>query len=89
MTPSISLWECLDALSDPDLNLVPGICLENCPFHTDFLILWSIDFEVGSDDFVLISLVSVVMAPFSVLILLILILFLCPLVILAKGLSIL
>jgi len=31
MTASISLWECLDGLSDPDLTLVPGICLET--FH--------------------------------------------------------
>ena len=43
---------------------------------------------VGSDD-VWISSGSVVMSPFSFLILLIRILFLCPLVSLAKGLSIL
>jgi hypothetical protein len=34
----------LDGLSDPDLMLVPGICLENCPFHPDFLVLFSIGF---------------------------------------------
>ena len=35
MTVSISLGDkgLLDCLSDPDLTLLPGICLENCPFH--------------------------------------------------------
>ena len=34
----------LDGLSDPDLTLVPGICLENCPFHSGFPIVLSIGF---------------------------------------------
>jgi hypothetical protein len=35
MTVSISLGDkgLLDCLSDPDITLLPGICLENCPFH--------------------------------------------------------
>jgi hypothetical protein len=46
MTPSISLggWDCLDYLSNPDLTLVPSICLENCPFQSDFSVLLSIGF---------------------------------------------
>jgi hypothetical protein len=38
MTPAISLGvcECLDGLSDTDLILEPGICLENCSFHPAF-----------------------------------------------------
>ena len=46
MTASISLgmMDCLDGLSDPDLTLVPGICLENCPFHPGFPVLLSIAF---------------------------------------------
>ena len=37
------LWDYLDGLSDPDLTLVFGMCLENCPFYPYF--------PVGSDDF--------------------------------------
>jgi hypothetical protein len=31
-------------LSDPDLNLLPGICLENCTFHPDISVLLIIGF---------------------------------------------
>ena len=46
MTVSISLGDkgLLDCLSDPDLTLLPGICLENCPFHLGFPVLLSIGF---------------------------------------------
>jgi hypothetical protein len=47
MTAATSLGDILDsldALSDPGLNLVPVICLENCPFHPDFPDLLSIGF---------------------------------------------
>ena len=47
MTASISLGVMgmlLDGLSDPDLTLVFGICIENCPFHPDFPVLLSIGF---------------------------------------------
>ena len=46
MTASISLavMGVLDCLSDPDLTLVPGVCLENCPFHPIFSVLLSIVF---------------------------------------------
>ena len=37
-------WDCLDGLYDPDLTLVSGICLENCPFYLDFPVMLSIDF---------------------------------------------
>jgi hypothetical protein len=40
----MGLFRCL---SGPDLTLVFGICLENCPFHPDFPVVLSI----GSDDF--------------------------------------
>jgi len=43
------MWERLDGLSDPGLTLVPGICLENHPFHPDFPVLLKA-FVVGSDD---------------------------------------
>jgi hypothetical protein len=45
MTESISLgvMGLLNTLYDPDLSLVPGICLENCSFHPDFPVLLSID----------------------------------------------
>jgi hypothetical protein len=38
MTASISLGiiGLFYGLSDPDLTLVFGICLENCPFYPDF-----------------------------------------------------
>jgi len=32
----LELWDSVDGLSDPDLILVFGICLDNCPFHPDF-----------------------------------------------------
>jgi hypothetical protein len=53
MTASIFLGVvgCLDGLSDPDLILILGICLENCPFHPDFPVLLIIGFVVGPDDF--------------------------------------
>ena len=46
MTASITLglWDCLDGLSDPDLTLVPCICLENCLFHPDFPVLLNVGF---------------------------------------------
>jgi hypothetical protein len=44
MTASISLGDPLDGLSDPDLTLVSGICLENCPFHPYFPVVLSIGF---------------------------------------------
>ena len=46
MTASIylGLWDSLGSLSDPDLTLVPGICLENHLFHLDFPVLLSISF---------------------------------------------
>jgi hypothetical protein len=69
MTAFISLGLC-DCLSNHVLILVPGICLEKCPYHIDFSILLNIGFVVGSDNFFLISRVSVVMSPFSFLILL-------------------
>ena len=83
------LWDCLDHLSDPDLNLVPGICLENCPFHPDFPILLSISFCSRIWRFSWIYMVFIVMFPFSFLILLIWILSLCRLISLDKGLFIL
>ena len=68
---------------------MPGICLEICPFHPGFLVLWSIAFCRSILVVFWISAGFVVMSPFSFLILLIRILSLCPLVSLAKGLSIL
>jgi hypothetical protein len=46
MTACISLgvMGLLNRLSDPDLTLAPGICLENYPFHPDFSIWLSIGF---------------------------------------------
>ena len=46
MTASISLGDigCLGHLPDPDLTLVPGICLEICPFRPGFPVLLSIAF---------------------------------------------
>ena len=45
MTASISLGVMrMFSLSDPDLTLVPGSCLENCPFHLDFPAFLSIGF---------------------------------------------
>jgi hypothetical protein len=79
----------LFSLSAFDLTLVCGICLENHPFHLDFSVLLTIDFYSRIRWFFWISSVSVVMSPFSILILLIVILPLGPLVSLAKGLSIL
>jgi hypothetical protein len=38
------LWGYLDGLSDLDLNLVPGICLKNNPFHQVFPVLLSVGF---------------------------------------------
>jgi hypothetical protein len=48
MTASISLGviDCLDCLSDPNLTLVFGIYLENCPFHQDFPVLLNIGFWI-------------------------------------------
>ena len=51
MTASIFLGVIgLFNFSDPDLNLVPHICLENCPFHSEFPVLLSIGFVLGSED---------------------------------------
>ena len=58
------LWGCLDKISDPGFTLLPGICLENHPFHPRFPVLLSIDFLVGSDYFFKISSVCVVMSHF-------------------------
>ena len=83
------LWDCLDGLSAPDLSLIPGICLENCPFNPDFPVLMSI-WLLEQDLMIFLNFqVSVDISPFSFLILLIWILSLCPLVSLAKDLSIL
>ena len=38
----ISLGDCY---SDPDLTLVLGICLENCPFHPGFSVVLRIYFS--------------------------------------------
>ena len=45
------LWGSSDGLSDPDLTLMPGISVGNCPFPLDFPVLLSIGFVVGSDAF--------------------------------------
>jgi hypothetical protein len=69
--------------------LIPSICAENHPIHIDFSVLLSV-VVVGSDDFLTIFSVSVVMPPlFSFMILLIWILSLSPLESLTKDLSIL
>jgi hypothetical protein len=44
MTVSISLEDMALFRSDPDLFLVPGICLENRPFYPGFPILFSVGF---------------------------------------------
>ena len=73
-----------------DLILVPGICLENNPFHIDFPVLLIIGFCSRIWWFFLNFLFFFfVISPFSFLILLIWILPLCPLVNLVKILSIL
>jgi hypothetical protein len=41
---SLGVMGILDGLSDPDLNLIPDICLENFLFHPDFPVLLSIDY---------------------------------------------
>jgi hypothetical protein len=52
MTASISLGVIrLFSLSDLDLALVSGICLENCQFHLDFQGMWKQSFEVRPNDF--------------------------------------
>jgi hypothetical protein len=68
--------------------LVPGICLGSCSFHPGFLV---VEYSLLQSDLMMfwISSGSVVMSPFSFLILLIRILSLYPLISLAKGLSIL
>jgi hypothetical protein len=38
------IWDCLDSLSTLHLPLVPGICLENHPFHLDLPVLLIISF---------------------------------------------
>ena len=45
------LWDYVDGLLDPGLTLGSCICLGIHPFPPDFPTLWSIDFVVGSDDF--------------------------------------
>jgi hypothetical protein len=40
---SLGVEYTLDALSGPDLTLVPGIYLENCLFHPDFTVVLSIE----------------------------------------------
>jgi hypothetical protein len=70
--------------SDPDLTLLPGICLRNCPLHPGFPVLLSIAFY---SRMLWLSSVSLVLSPFSFLILLIKIQSLYPLVSLAKDLS--
>jgi hypothetical protein len=47
MTASISLGDVAlfrSLISDPDLTLVPGICLEICPFHPGSPVLLNIAF---------------------------------------------
>ena len=46
MTTSIFLGDIglLRSLPDHDLILIPGICLETCPFHPGFPVLLSIAF---------------------------------------------
>jgi hypothetical protein len=61
---------CLDNLPTLDLTLICGICGENHPFHIYFPVLLSMAFVVESD-FLKVFSVSVVMSPFSYLILLI------------------
>jgi hypothetical protein len=65
---------CLDGLSDADLTLLFGICLENCLFHPDFPALLNIGFYsiIECFFFFLISSVSVVLSPFLLMSLLIL-----------------
>jgi hypothetical protein len=60
-----------------------GICLENVHFIQVFQFFWIQAFVLGSDDF-WVSSVSVVIPPFSFLLLLIWILSLCPLLILVR-----
>jgi hypothetical protein len=86
------IWTCLDSLLALDLTLVCGICLENHPFHLvlpvfSFVCLFVFEYMLLNQD--LISSISIVMSPFSFLILLIWILHLGPLVSLARGLCIL
>ena len=91
ISPSISLrfMGLFSSSIDPDLILVFCICLGNCPFHPDAPVRMSIGFCSRIWWFFWISSVSVIISPFSFLILLIWILSLCPLVCLVKGLSIL
>ena len=72
--------DCLGGLSDPDLTLAFDFCLENCPFHPDFPVLLGIGFYSIDLMTFWIFLVSVLMFPFSFLILLIWIVSLCPVV---------
>ena len=46
MTASIFLrvWDCLGSISDPDLTLVTGFSVENCPLHSQFPFLLCIGF---------------------------------------------
>ena len=76
----------LGGLFDSLLNVAPGMFIGNCPFVPEFPIFLSITFYSRIWCF---FLISTVMSPFSFPILLIWILSLCPLVSLAKGLSIL
>ena len=80
---------CLYSLSALDWTLVCGICLENHPFHLDFPDFLSIGFYSRIRWIFLISYISIVMSPFSFLILLMWILHIDPLVSLARSLSIL
>ena len=75
-------------VSDTVVTLVPGMCLESFPFHPDFPVLLSINFYSKIWWFFWIFTVSVVMSPFSFLILLIWKLSLWPLISLAKVFSI-
>jgi hypothetical protein len=47
MAASISLgvMGLFRSFNDPDLTLVFGICVENCPFHPDFPVVLSIGFR--------------------------------------------
>jgi hypothetical protein len=41
---SVGVMGSFHGFSNPDLTLVPGVCLENSPFHADSPVLLSIGF---------------------------------------------
>jgi len=50
----MELWTCLESLPALDLILVRDICLENHPFHLDFLVLlvYTLMSSANSDTFI-------------------------------------